>query len=112
LPLLAEGADRDPVPVLARQAEILRAESDFLDGIARAAWPAGASTSASVLAALEPTIARRAVRLWLGPPPPSADEVERVLAVARSSARAAELTGGRRVGRRGGCLYVEPPGAS
>ena len=33
------GAGRDLAPVLARQADVLRAESDLLDELARAAWP-------------------------------------------------------------------------
>ena len=43
-----------------------------------------------------------AVRQWLGAPPPSLAEVERVLAVARGEIRATELAGGRRVERSGG----------
>jgi tRNA(Ile)-lysidine synthase len=36
LPALSAGAGRDLVPVLARQAEVLRADSDYLDELARA----------------------------------------------------------------------------
>ena len=39
LPMLSSLAARDLVPVLARQADILRAESEFLDALAVAAWP-------------------------------------------------------------------------
>ncbi len=107
LPLLSEGAGRDLVPVLARQAEILRAESEELDRQARVAWPAaGDAPSASALASLPPVIARRAVRNWLGSPPPSFADVERVLVVARGEARGTELTGGRRVSRRAGRLSL------
>jgi tRNA(Ile)-lysidine synthase len=108
LPLLSAGAGRDLVPVLARQAEILRSESDELDRQAAAAWPGGARPAARDLAALAPVIARRAVRLWVGPPVPSFAEVERVLAVARGSARAAQLAGGRTVVRSAGELRLEP----
>jgi hypothetical protein len=52
-------------------------------------------------------IARRAVRLWIGRPVPSFAEVERVLAVARGTARAAQLAGGRTVVRRAGRLEVD-----
>lgn len=113
IPALERGAGRDLVPVLARQADVLRAESDFLDELARAAWPpspdrAGdGSAPAAPLAAMPAVLARRAVRCWLGPPPPSLDEVERVLTVARGEARATEIAGGRRVRRRGGRLAVE-----
>jgi tRNA(Ile)-lysidine synthase len=132
LPLLAAGAGRDLVPVLVRQAEVLREESEYLDSLARTAWPptrentsatsplvdaaSGVSSdadrhggSASVLARLPRTLARRAVRCWLGAPPPSFDDVERVLAVAAGSARATELAGGRRVQRTRGQLVVSRP---
>jgi tRNA(Ile)-lysidine synthase len=115
IPVLERGAGRDLVPVLARQADVLRAESDFLDELARAAWPPApdraddAGAPAAPLAALPPVLARRAVRCWLGPPPPSFDEVERVLAVARGEARATEIANGRRVRRSRGRLAVESP---
>jgi len=106
LPQLAQGADRDLVPLLARQADLLRAESDYLDGLAVAAWPGDGGPSAAALAALHPVLARRAVRCWLGSPPPSLAEVDRVLAVAAGTHRAAELSAGRRVWRRHGQLYA------
>lgn len=115
LPALDDVADRDVVPVLARQARILRLESAFLDRLAAEAAAAVASgdggLSAGGLAAVEPVVARRVVRSWLGPPPPSEAEVERVLAVARGEARATEIAGGRRVGRSRGRLAVRGPDA-
>ncbi len=107
LPLLSAGAERDLVPVLGRQAAILRDESEYLDGLARAVWPPDQSAPAALLGDLPPVLARRAVRQWLGLPPPSLDEVDRVLAVARGEVRATELAGGRRVWRRSGQLHVE-----
>jgi tRNA(Ile)-lysidine synthase len=107
LPQLADGAARDLVPLLARQADVLHAESDYLDGLARAAWPSDGTASAAALTALHPVLARRAVRCWLGPPPPSLAEVDRVLAVASGAHRATELSAGRRVWRRVGQLYVD-----
>jgi tRNA(Ile)-lysidine synthase len=105
LPALAAGAGRDLVPVLARQAEVLRADSDYLDELARAAWPPVPDRApAAALARLPLPLARRAVRQWLGAPPPSLAEVERVLQVARGEVRATELVGGRRVERRAGEL--------
>jgi tRNA(Ile)-lysidine synthase len=106
LPRLSAGADRDLVPVLARQADVLRAESDFLDELARAAWPDGAAVAAR-LVALPGVLARRAVRCWLGSPPPSLADVERVLTVARGDCRATEVSDGRRVSRHQGRLEVE-----
>jgi len=111
IPVLERAAGRDLVALLARQADVVRAESDFLDGLARAAWPPGDGTAPTALLAGMPVVlARRAVRCWLGPPPPSLDEVERVLAVAGGEARATELAGGRRVRRSRGRLYAEPSG--
>lgn len=105
LPHLSAGADRDLVPVLARQAALLRSESEFLDELAVAAWPAGVPR-ASTLAALPEVLARRAVRGWLGSPPPSLADVERVLAVARGECRATEVSDGRRVSRHRDRLEV------
>jgi tRNA(Ile)-lysidine synthase len=106
LPQLSALARRDLVPVLARQAAVLRAESDHLDELARAAWPAEGPPSAPELAALHPVMARRAVRMWIGPPPPSMSEVDRVLAVARGERRAAQLAGRREVRRSAGVLRL------
>ncbi len=107
LPLLSQGAERDLVPILARQAEVLRVESEFLDQAARALWPSGDDTSAQNLIAAPLALARRAVRCWLGLPPPSFEEVERVLAVARGEATATEISGGRRVWRSAGQMLAE-----
>lgn len=106
LPLLERGAGRDLTPVLVRQAAVLRAESDFLDALARAAWPGEGGARARDLTALPDPLARRAVRGWLGPPPPALDEVDAVLAVAHGVRRAVDLAGGRRVERRDGVLHT------
>jgi tRNA(Ile)-lysidine synthase len=106
LPVLSEGANRDLVPLLARQAELLRDESELLDELACTllASAGGDRPIGRELAAAHPALARRAVRVWLGTPPPSAAEVERVLAVARGERVACELAGGRCVRRSGGRL--------
>lgn len=111
LPALSDGARRDLVPVLARQAAVLRAEADLLDelGDALLAEAGGIEPAARVIADAHPALARRAVRRWLGTPPPSLAEVERVLAVARCERRAAQLSGGRRVWRRSGQLHQAVP---
>ncbi|MHB1487813.1 MAG: tRNA lysidine(34) synthetase TilS [Acidimicrobiales bacterium] len=97
---LAEVAERDLVPVLARQAELLAEEADLLDELARGLDASDARTLAQAPAPL----ARRAIRSWLrgdGPYPPSAAEVERVLDVARGTVLACEVSGGIRVARSG-----------
>jgi tRNA(Ile)-lysidine synthase len=111
LPSLADGAQRDLVPVLTRQAAVLRAEADLLDelGDAVLAEAGGIEPAARVLAGAHPAVARRAVRRWLGSPPPSLAEVERVMAVARGECRAAQLAGGRRVWRRAGVMHQAVP---
>ncbi len=106
LPMLSTLAARDLVPVLARQADILRSESEFLDALAVGAWPDADPPTAAGLSALPEVLARRAVRNWLGPPPPSSAEVERVLAVASGATRGAELAGGRAVRRTSGRLSI------
>jgi tRNA(Ile)-lysidine synthase len=108
LPVLSAGAGRDLVPVLVRQSMILRDESEYLDSLASAAWPSDGERQARTLAAMPPVLARRAIRTWLGPPPPSFDEVERVLSVARGEVRATEVAGGRRVWRTAGHLHADP----
>jgi tRNA(Ile)-lysidine synthase len=106
LPVLEAVAERDVVPVLARQAELLRADADLLDELARAVDP----TDAAALAAAPPALARRAVRRWLRSGdeqhPPDRASVDRVLAVARGAAVACEVAGGRTVRRRRGQLTL------
>lgn len=107
IPRLESGAGRDLAAVLNRQAAILREESDYLDGLgAEALVGAGAPPSSAAIAALSPTVARRAVRIWLGDPPVAAEHVEAVLEVAAGRRRAAQLPGGRRVERSAGRMRV------
>jgi tRNA(Ile)-lysidine synthase len=104
LPLCDALAERDVAAVIARQAGLLREEADLLDQLAAALDP----TDAAVLAAAPPALARRALRRWLGGDhPPDSATVERVLAVVRGEARAADAGGGRRVARTGGRLRIE-----
>ncbi len=97
LPALTEAAARDLVPVLARQADLLRDEGDLLDELAAALDPA----DARILAAAPIALARRAVRRWLSGDghPPDAATVQRVLDVAAGRALACDVGGGRRVSR-------------
>ncbi len=110
LPLLEAGAHRDLRALLARQAEVMRDESDLLDALAtRALAAAGDPPAVRELAALEPAIARRALRIWLGGPPPALATIDSLLAVVAGERRAVELAGGRRVVRRGGRIVLERP---
>ena len=108
LPLLADVAGRDLVPVLARQAALLADDADLLDGLAAELDP----TDARALAAAPRPLARAAVRAWLRPAgggqPPSAAAVERVLAVADGTHVATEVVGGWRVRRSAGRLHLDP----
>jgi hypoxanthine phosphoribosyltransferase len=100
LPLCAEVAGRDPVPLLARQAAVLRDETELMDALAADAVPDPADARA--LARAPRPLARRALRRWLRAAeghPPSLAEVERVLSVAGGDAVATEISGGRRVSR-------------
>jgi tRNA(Ile)-lysidine synthase len=112
LPLLAQLGRRDPVPLLARQADVAREDVALLDVLAAEA--VADPTDAVGLAAAPRPLARRAVRQWLREldgerHPPSLAEVDRVLAVADGRAVATELAGGRRVRRTRQRLAVERP---
>jgi tRNA(Ile)-lysidine synthase len=108
LPLLAEVAGRDLVPVLARQAALARDAVDLLEAEAASVDP----TDAAALAAAPVALARLAVRRWLRGcsaehHPPDAATVDRVLAVARLERRATEVGGGWTVARTAGRLRLE-----
>jgi tRNA(Ile)-lysidine synthase len=104
LPLLADVAERDVTVLLARTADLLRADDQFLDELAAGIDP----TDADALAGAPGVLAARAVRQWLDHEgyPPDADAVQRVLAVAAGRAAACELVGGRRVERHGDRLRL------
>jgi tRNA(Ile)-lysidine synthase len=96
LPLMDELASRDLVPVLTRQANLLRDDGDLLDDLALAIDP----RDAKGLAAAPVSLARRAVRRWLSTDhPPDAATVERVLGVAAGMATGCDIGSGRRVER-------------
>jgi tRNA(Ile)-lysidine synthase len=96
LPLMDELAVRDLVPVLTRQAHLLRDDGDLLDELALTIDP----RDAKALAAAPVSLARRAVRRWLAMEhPPDAATVERVLGVAGGLASGCDIGAGRRVER-------------
>lgn len=108
IPRLEAGAGRDLVEVLARQADLMRDDDALLESLAAVHEPDDART----LRSLPPALARRVVRRWLASPNlPASATVERVLAVARGEARAAELPGGDRIERVRGRL-VRVPGTA
>jgi tRNA(Ile)-lysidine synthase len=126
LPLCAEVSGRDPVPLLARLAELVAADAAVLEALAFEAVPD--PTVARDLAGVPEPLAGRAVRRWLRQAgatphaggrrdgdrgsdrhPPSLAEVRRVLAVAAGAASATEVSGGWRVRRTNGRLVVAPP---
>lgn len=96
LPLMADISRRDPAPLLARTADVLRADNDLLDEWARAIDP----TDAVALAAAPAPLARRAIRLWLANPyPPDLATIERVLSVARGDTLACDIGENREIRR-------------
>jgi tRNA(Ile)-lysidine synthase len=113
IPLLADVAQRDVVPVLARQADLVRADVVLLEELAAALDP----TDARALAVAPVALARRALRRWLRDEgaggaerhPPDADAIARILAVCRGEAVACEIEGGWRVARHRNRLRLERP---
>ncbi len=109
LPLLDDVAERDVRAVLARSAQVVATDVEYLEGLAAGLDP----TDARALAAAPVPLARRAVRGWLrhqdpdGHPPDLAS-VDRVLGVARGDAVAAQVGGGLEVRRSNQRLEASP----
>ena len=95
--LLDDIAERDVGALLARSADLLRADDDLLDELASSIDP----TDAKAVTAAPAPLARRAVRRWLTVEgyPPDAAAIQRVLDVAAGRTDACEITGGRRITR-------------
>jgi tRNA(Ile)-lysidine synthase len=113
LPLMRDLADRDAVPLLVRQGDLLADVADHLRAEARILEV----TDARAVTAAPIAVARVAVREWLrrGAPdhhPPDAATTERVLAVARNDILATDVGGGRRVERTAGRLRLVGPAPS
>jgi tRNA(Ile)-lysidine synthase len=111
LALLDDIADRDVVPILVRQAALLRDDDELLDALAAGIDP----TDARALAGAPVALARRAVRAWLAAAHPcrqwpDAAAVARVLDVARGAALACEVPEVGRVTRRARRLSITAPG--
>jgi tRNA(Ile)-lysidine synthase len=112
LPVLADIAQRDPVPLLCRTADVARQAADGLDQLAAGLDP----TDSRDLQQQPDVLVRVALRDWLRDDlghPPSSAELERVVDVVHHDAAACELSGGRRVERTGGRLRIstdeDPP---
>ena len=112
---LNDVADRDVVPILARQAVLLHDERTWLDELALD--DRAVSLEEADCRVLR-TWPRARLRRWLraqlrvadagdGSHPPSADEVERAIAVVDGDVVATELSGGRRLSRRDQHLTLE-----
>lgn len=113
LPLLDDVAERDIVPVIARQSALVAAEQQVLEALAAGLEP----TDATALRAAQPAIARRVLRRWImaetaAAHPPDAATIDRALAVARLDAVATDLGGGWRLARTDNVLRLDPPAAS
>jgi tRNA(Ile)-lysidine synthase len=111
LPLLADVAGRDLVPVLARQADLLGEVADRL----RVEAGGLDVTDARAVRDADPVLAGVAIREWLRSDhpdrhPPDAATVARVLSVARGEAVATDVGRGRRVRRSHGRLALLPAG--
>jgi tRNA(Ile)-lysidine synthase len=106
LPLLESLSKRDVVPVLNRQADLLRDDDDLLNELAAALDP----TDALALAQAPIALSRRAIRAWLSNPlVPDSATVDRVLDVARGNTLACDIGLGRHVRRSQQRLRITEP---
>jgi tRNA(Ile)-lysidine synthase len=108
LPLLAEVAERDVVPIIARQAALVRDAVDHLDAEADRLDP----TDAKAVTAAPVSLARIAVRRWaqrtMGSAHPiDAAAVQRILDVAAGRSRGADVAMGWDVRRTDSRLRLE-----
>jgi tRNA(Ile)-lysidine synthase len=114
LPLFEEIAQRDVVPLLARQASVVADERAWLDALVA---PDLARDLADIDCRELMTWPCARLRRWMraklsrddadGVHPPSSDEVERAVRVVRGDVVATELSGGRRLSRSGQRLTLE-----
>jgi tRNA(Ile)-lysidine synthase len=108
IPLLNDIAERDVVPVLARQAQNFRDLSELLEGLAEGLDP----TDAKAVAAAPKAMAAVSLRQWLraetrAEHPVDTASIERVVLVATGGIDATEINGGHRVARTRQRLRVE-----
>lgn len=109
LPVMNEVAERDVVPLLARQARVLHEDRRWLDELSRAdvAVNLDGADCRDLIQWPRARLTRwlRVHLVTLTPEgetyPPSADEIARALCVVRGEVVACELSGGRRLSRSG-----------
>jgi tRNA(Ile)-lysidine synthase len=115
MPLLSEVADRDIVPLLARQAEVIFDDREWLNTLIQGDLALSLEEAdCRELRQWPRSRLRRWLRLQLcvrdelgDQHPPSSAEIERVLRVIDGDVVAAELEGGRRLSRRAQRLTLE-----
>lgn len=109
LPLCDAIADRDVAPLIARAADLCRADDDLLDALSESIDP----TDAVALRNASAVLADRALRRWLAVDgyPPDRAALARVLDVVHGRRSACELAGGIRVARTGQRLRRITPDA-
>jgi len=110
LPLLNSISDRDLVPILERQADILRSGADFLKVESEKVDP----TKCDELLAAHSAVARESIRNWIwknrdDDHPPDIATIDRVLAVASLEMRSTDIGSGWRVERTNRILRIVPP---
>ena len=110
LPLLNEIAERDLVPLLNRQADLLRNGADFITEEAKNIDP----TNCKELLDAHPVLARQAIRNWIwetrkNDHPPDLATIDRVLQVAKLESLATDIGGGWRIARTNRILRIEIP---
>ncbi len=110
LPLLNSISDRDLVPILERQADILRSGADFLKVESEKVDP----TKCDELLAVHSAVARESIRNWIwknrdDDHPPDIATIDRVLAVASLEMRSTDIGSGWRVERTNRILRIVPP---
>jgi tRNA(Ile)-lysidine synthase len=115
LPLMCDVAERDVVPLLARQADVLFEERAWLDELSRADADLTLSDADCRTLRAWP---RARLRRWLranlsavdetnDAHPPTAAEVERAIDVVAGDVVATQLSGARRLARKGQRLTLE-----
>jgi tRNA(Ile)-lysidine synthase len=110
LPLLNSISDRDLVPILERQADILRSGADFLKAESEKVNP----TNCDELSEAHTAVARESIRNWIwenrdDDHPPDIATIDRVLAVASLEIRSTDIGSGWRVERTNRVLRIVPP---